>query len=124
MAEVKFVSGMSKLYELKAEFEKTIKNINTLQTQYDVLNDIVKKSKREKDLPKDFLESISEYKENLNSQLVTINNRMNCIKTLLDWYEKQDEQANFVNQVVTLTFEAIGIQGESAPIEEKEDGAE
>lgn len=125
MAEIKLESGMSKLYELQTEFTRTIENIETLKGQYDTLNEIVEASGKKDKLPEDFLGSLNTYKENLNSQLATISNRLSYIKTLIGWYEKQDEAAMVVDKIVTLTLEALGIHGEVAPAEEaKEEKAD
>ena len=125
MAEVKLESGMSKLYELQTELNRSLEKIETLDKQYSTLKSIVSKSGKEKELPENFVQSLDEYKSNLASQMVTISNRLSYIKTLLGWYEKQDETAMFVDKVVTLAFESIGIASTTGePEEEKEEKAE
>lgn len=128
--EMKFESGMSKLYELRAEFKRSLDNIKKLKKQYGVLVKIVDESSRKKDIPDNFVKEINEYKKDLDRQLTTITTRKSYLDTIIGWYEKQDDFANKVDQIVTLTLEALGIRGEDPkevePEEElkKEEGAE
>lgn len=128
--EMKFESGMSKLYELRTEFKRSIENIKKLKKQYGVLVKIVDESSRKKDIPDNFVKEINEYKKDLDRQLTTITTRKSYLDTIIGWYEKQDDFANKVDQIVTLTLEALGIRGEdpkeAEPEEEpkKEEGAE
>lgn len=128
--EMKFESGMSKLYELRAEFKRSLENIKKLKKQYGVLIKIVEESYRKKDIPDNFVKEINEYKKDLDRQLTTITTRKSYLDTIIGWYEKQDDFANKVDQIVTLTLEALGIRGEDpkeVELEEelkKEEGAE
>ena len=128
--EMKFESGMSKLYELRTEFKRSIENIKKLKKQYGVLVKIVDESHRKKDIPENFAKEINDYKKDLDRQLTTISTRKDYLDTIIGWYEKQDDFANKVDQIVTLTLEALGISGETPteaePEEEpkKEEGAE
>lgn len=128
--EMKFESGMSKLYELRAEFKRSLDNIKKLKKQYGVLVKIVDESTRKKDIPDNFVKEINEYKKDLERQLTTITTRKSYLDTIIGWYEKQDDFANKVDQIVTLTLEALGIRGEDpkeVELEEepkKEEGAE
>ena len=125
MSEFKLESGMSKLYELQTEFTRTIENIDTLKKQYDTLNEIVEASGKKDQLPENFVESLGEYKSNLINQSITISNRLSYVKTLIGWYEKQDESALVVDKIVTLTLEVLGIHGNTTPEEaQKEEKAE
>lgn len=121
MAEIKLESGMSKLYELQTEFTRSLENIETLKKQYDTLNAIVEASGKKEELPENFVESLNEYKTNLTSQETILSNRLSYVKTLIGWYEKQDEAALVVDKIVTLTLEVLGIRGDSAPEEVKEE---
>ena len=120
MAEVNLESGMSRLYELQTQISRTLENIATLQKQYDVLNEIVEASDRKDELPADFVSGITAYKEKLKSQEATLINRLGYIKTIIGWYEKQDDTAKFVEQVVTLTMVSLGI-GDSEPVVNEEE---
>lgn len=120
MAEVNLESGMSRLYELQTQIGRTLENIATLQKQYDVLNEIVEASDRKDELPADFVSGITAYKEKLKSQEATLINRLGYIKTIIGWYEKQDDTAKFVEQVVTLTMVSLGI-GDSEPVVNEEE---
>ena len=121
MAEIKLESGMSKLYELQTEFTRSLENIETLKKQYDTLNAIVEASGKKEELPENFVESLNEYKTNLTSQETILSNRLSYVKTLIGWYEKQDEAALVVDKIVTLTLEVLGIRGDSVPEEVKEE---
>lgn len=120
MAEVNLESGMSRLYELQTQIGRTLENIATLQKQYDALNEIVEASDRKDELPVDFVSGITAYKEKLKSQEATLMNRLGYIKTIIGWYEKQDDTAKFVEQVVTLTMVSLGI-GDSEPVVNEEE---
>ena len=98
-----------------------MENIETLKKQYDTLNAIVEASGKKEELPENFVESLNEYKTNLMSQETILSNRLSYVKTLIGWYEKQDEAALVVDKIVTLTLEVLGIRGDSAPEEVKEE---
>jgi hypothetical protein len=119
MESVNLESGMAKLYELQTEMTRSIENMEKLQGQYDVMSDIVEKSGRESELPENFVQSIKEYKENINKQLPVVKTRLGYIKILIDLYEKQDKTAAFVDKIVSLAFAGLGLG-----VSENEDKAE
>jgi len=118
MAKINLESKMAKLYELQTQLKRDLEDHKKLVKQYKLLIDIVTKSNKSKDLPKDFLEAIKNYCKQSDEIVKKINLRLTYIATLTDWYEKKDEKSVIVDQVVTLTFESLGIMDEPVPAQE------
>ncbi len=119
MAEINLESKMAKLYELKTQLKRDLEDHKSLVKQYETLIGIVEKSKKSDSLPKDFLDAIKNYCKQSKEIVKKINLRLMYISTLTDWYEKKDEKSVIVDQVVTLTFESLGIMDDPAPVQEQ-----
>ena len=116
MAELKLESKISKIYELQTRFEHDLKDHNTLVKQYKTLMDIVNHSKKQKDLPKDFLAAIKQYCNQSETTVKKIENRLGYIELLLELHKNNPE---VVDNIVTLVFEILGIDNTEDPVIEE-----
>ena len=125
MAEINLESKIAKLYELKTQLTRDLQDHQLLVKQYKTLIDVVEKSKKSNELPKDFLQAIKNYCNQSEDIVKRIQLRITYILTLTDWYEKKDEKSAIVEQVVTLVFESLGISDDlptaQAPEEEQKE---
>lgn len=105
--QLKLESGMPNLYELRTRLKNDLKSLEASIPQFDALVDIITKSGRESELPENFVEGVIKDKEHNIAAINTMKDRITYLNILIDMFEKQDEEANKVNQVIALLFAAL-----------------
>lgn len=102
-------NGIFKLYELRDEMKKGIENIESVVSQQEELLKVVKASKKSKTLFKEFISGLEgQIKNTKEEQLVTLNERLDIIETLIKDYENSDDKKK-IEDLVTSLFIGLGI---------------
>lgn len=102
-------NGIFKLYELRDEMKKGITNIEEVVSQQEELLKVVKVSKKSKTLFKEFITGLEgQIKNTKEEQLVTLNERLDIIETLIKDYESSDNKKQ-TEDLITSLFIGLGI---------------
>jgi hypothetical protein len=118
-------SRMYALYELRTKLRDGIDNYNKIIAQYEIIIDVVEKSDRRKEIPDDFVTGFNEEKMKMKQAIPEMEKRVSYLSMLIDRYEKKDADGQNVDQIVTLLFNALGINTEGSDVKpaEKKDNA-
>lgn len=102
-------NGIFKLYELRDEMKKGIENIKSVVSQQEELLKVVKASKKAKTLFKEFIDGLeSQIKNTKETQLVTLNERLNIIEKIITDYENSNDKKQ-IEDLITSLFIGLGI---------------
>ena len=100
-------SRMYQLYELRDEIKKALINSQTVENSERKLVKIILESKEEKEFA-DFIKSLSSNWKQYEHDRLELNTRLEKINKLISYHEKQDDNSKLVDEIVSLTLEALG----------------
>lgn len=98
---------MYQLYELRDEIKKAILNSQAVEDSERSLVKIILEAKAEKEF-QGFIKSLTENWKDYEHTRLVLNTRLQKIEKLIQMHEKQDDTAKLVDEVVSLTLEALG----------------
>ena len=111
-------SKMYMIYELRDSLPVGIqKNQEVLDVENEFVDVLEKSGKKEK-----FQFMLNDWEENkaqLEKSIVSMKHRLEVAEKLVQMYEKQDETSKLIEEIVTYTFEILGIIKEEPEETEK-----
>ena len=116
-------SQIYKLYELRAAIEKGIsitERVIVNKEQHLHILTSYKYKKDEQKLEEEFISELKEDLEKTKKELMYAKNRLALVSSLIEINDKQDEESEKLNNIITTLFYGLGITRFDEP-EEKEE---
>ena len=111
MANKKIKNRMFQIYEMRDTVKDAIDNLKKLVKDDILLKQILEGSvyaNNFKELTDGIIEEVADY----NGKIIIYEERVNKLNTIIDLYEKNDEQSKFVVEIINNLIEGFGLSTE------------